>query len=85
MIFISCHLSKALHVLLEVDTLEHFRRKVSLLYIPPRTGWLEQEESKVPAECEQPEEAWKGEREGIPREGNSHRKIPVSQLNLSST
>lgn len=60
-------------------------QKEVFLYIPPRTGWLKQEESKVPAECEQPEEAWKGEREGIPREGNSHRKIPVSQLNLSST
>lgn len=85
MIFISCHLSKALQVLLEVDALEHCRGKVSLLCIPPGTGWLKQEESKVPAECKQPEEDWKGEREGIPREGNSHRKIPVSKLNLSST
>lgn len=44
MMFPSCHLSKALSVLMEADTLEHFRRRVSLSSALPRTSMVKAKE-----------------------------------------
>ena len=77
--FLSCHLSKALSVLMEADTLERFRRKVSLLHVPPGTSVVkagrEQGLHGVSAvrggRQVQPR---KGRGEGMTSEGNGHRR-----------
>ena len=47
MMFPSCHLSKALSVLMEADTLEHFRRRVSLSCAPTGTSVIKAKEEDV--------------------------------------
>lgn len=47
MMFPSCHLSKALSVLMAADTLERFRRRVSLSCAPTGTSVIKAKEEDV--------------------------------------
>lgn len=71
MMFPSCHLSKALSVLMEADTLEHFRRRVSLSCAPPGTSMVKAKEGDQGPHSEQPEGAGTAQKGG--GEGNRHR------------
>lgn len=72
MMFPSCHLSKALSVLMEADTLEHFRRRVSISCALAGTSMVKAKERDTGPHAEQPEET--GTAQKGSGEGNRHRR-----------